>query len=84
MCALQGMVPSFVFKRSEATRLRGQKQDEGNVISGKDGRYLCGYCCRSRRVRLETILSLLVSLQKLLVRLPEGEALQCLTERAMN
>jgi histone demethylase JARID1 len=33
--------------------------------------------------RLETILSLLVSLQKLTVRLPEGEALQCLTERAM-
>ena len=32
---------------------------------------------------METILSLLVSLQKLPVRLPEGEALQCLTERAM-
>ena len=75
--------------------LRGAKQQgpgaknktngEGNTISGiKDGRYLCGYCCRSRRPRLETILSLLVSLQKLPVRLPEGEALQCLTERAMN
>ncbi|EFX69009.1 hypothetical protein DAPPUDRAFT_301194 [Daphnia pulex] len=75
--------------------LRGAKQQgpgaknktngEGNAISGiKDGRYLCGYCCRSRRPRLETILSLLVSLQKLPVRLPEGEALQCLTERAMN
>ena len=74
--------------------LRGAKQGpgaknktngEGNTISGiKDGRYLCGYCCRSRRPRLETILSLLVSLQKLPVRLPEGEALQCLTERAMN
>uniref|UniRef100_A0A0P5I956 [histone H3]-trimethyl-L-lysine(4) demethylase n=1 Tax=Daphnia magna TaxID=35525 RepID=A0A0P5I956_9CRUS len=75
--------------------LRGAKQQgpgaknkangEGNLISGmKDGRYLCGYCCRSRRPRLETILSLLVSLQKLPVRLPEGEALQCLTERAMN
>ena len=50
----------------------------------KEGRYLCGYCCRSRRPRLEIILSLLVSLQKLPVRLPEGEALQCLTERAMN
>ena len=48
------------------------------------GRFLCGYCCRSRRPRLETILSLLVSLQKLPVRLPEGEALQCLTERAMH
>uniref|UniRef100_H3BWG1 [histone H3]-trimethyl-L-lysine(4) demethylase n=1 Tax=Tetraodon nigroviridis TaxID=99883 RepID=H3BWG1_TETNG len=41
-------------------------------------------CQRSRRPRLETILSLLVSLQKLPVRLPEGEALQCLTERAMS
>lgn len=58
---------------------------DGNFASGiKEGRYLCVYCCRSRRPRLETILSLLVSLQKLPVRLPEGEALQCLTERAMN
>ena len=38
---------------------------------------------RSRRPRLETILSLLVALNKLTVRIPEGEALQCLTERAM-
>lgn len=33
---------------------------------------------------METILALLVALQKLPVRLPEGEALQCLTERAIN
>jgi len=46
-------------------------------------KFLCPDCLRSRRPRLETILSLLVSLQKLTVRLPEGEALQCLTERAM-
>uniref|UniRef100_A0A667ZM35 [histone H3]-trimethyl-L-lysine(4) demethylase n=1 Tax=Myripristis murdjan TaxID=586833 RepID=A0A667ZM35_9TELE len=46
--------------------------------------FLCPLCQRSRRPRLETILSLLVSLQKLPVRLPEGEALQCLTERAMG
>ena len=38
---------------------------------------------RSRRPRLETILALLVALQRLPVRLPEGEALQCLTERAI-
>lgn len=50
----------------------------------KDTRFLCPHCNRTRRPRLETILSLLVSLQKLSVRLPEGEALQCLTERAMN
>jgi len=49
----------------------------------KDLKFLCPSCMRSRRPRLETILSLLVSLQKLTVRLPEGEALQCLTERAM-
>ncbi|XP_030197527.1 lysine-specific demethylase 5A [Gadus morhua] len=47
-------------------------------------KFLCPLCQRSRRPRLETILSLLVSLQKLPVRLPEGEALQCLTERAMG
>ncbi|XP_067110883.1 lysine-specific demethylase 5A isoform X2 [Osmerus mordax] len=52
--------------------------------SSKDSRFLCPLCQRSRRPRLETILSLLVSLQKLPVRLPEGEALQCLTERAMG
>lgn len=46
-------------------------------------KFLCPLCLRSRRPRLETILSLLVSLQKLPVRLAEGEALQCLTERAM-
>ncbi|KAJ8245503.1 hypothetical protein GJAV_G00271420 [Gymnothorax javanicus] len=51
---------------------------------GKESKFLCPLCQRSRRPRLETILSLLVSLQKLPVRLPEGEALQCLTERAMG
>ncbi|XP_025835612.1 lysine-specific demethylase lid isoform X1 [Agrilus planipennis] len=50
----------------------------------KDCKFLCPNCYRTRRPRLETILSLLVSLQKLYVRVPEGEALQCLTERAMG
>ncbi|XP_069501351.1 lysine-specific demethylase 5C isoform X1 [Ambystoma mexicanum] len=49
-----------------------------------DSKFLCPLCMRSRRPRLETILSLLVALQKLPVRLPEGEALQCLTERAIT
>uniref|UniRef100_A0A7N8XI94 [histone H3]-trimethyl-L-lysine(4) demethylase n=1 Tax=Mastacembelus armatus TaxID=205130 RepID=A0A7N8XI94_9TELE len=49
-----------------------------------DSRFLCPQCQRSRRPRLETILALLVALQRLPVRLPEGEALQCLTERAIN
>uniref|UniRef100_A0AAR2JSN8 [histone H3]-trimethyl-L-lysine(4) demethylase n=1 Tax=Pygocentrus nattereri TaxID=42514 RepID=A0AAR2JSN8_PYGNA len=52
--------------------------------TGSQKKFLCPLCQRSRRPRLETILSLLVSLQKLPVRLPEGEALQCLTERAMS
>ncbi|KAL1020992.1 hypothetical protein UPYG_G00007360 [Umbra pygmaea] len=49
-----------------------------------DSHFLCSRCQRSRRPRLETILALLVALQRLPVRLPEGEALQCLTERAIN
>ncbi|XP_029843134.3 lysine-specific demethylase 5A isoform X4 [Ixodes scapularis] len=53
-------------------------------LGQRESKFLCPACLRSRRPRLETILSLLVSLQKLPVRLPEGEALQCLTERAMS
>lgn len=49
----------------------------------KGCKFLCPNCYRSRRPRLETILSLLLSLQKLCVRIPEGETLTCLTERAM-
>ncbi|MEQ2215866.1 hypothetical protein XENOCAPTIV_007034, partial [Xenoophorus captivus] len=49
-----------------------------------DTRFLCPQCQRSRRPRLATILALLVALQRLPVRLPEGEALQCLTERAIT
>lgn len=59
-------------------------QKKGSSWQSKDVKFLCTQCMRSRRPRLETILSLLVSLQKLPVRLPEGEALQCLTERAMS
>ena len=47
-------------------------------------KYMCPLCLRTRRPRLETILSLLVSLQKLPVRLPEGEALQFLMEKVMQ
>ncbi|XP_069619063.1 lysine-specific demethylase 5A isoform X3 [Ranitomeya imitator] len=59
-------------------------QKKGANWQSKEVKFLCTQCMRSRRPRLETILSLLVSLQKLPVRLPEGEALQCLTERAMS
>lgn len=47
-------------------------------------KWLCPSCVRSKRPRLETILPLLVSLQRLPIRLPEDEALRCLAERAMN
>ncbi|XP_076276910.1 lysine demethylase 5 isoform X1 [Lasioglossum baleicum] len=57
---------------------------KGKVPMSKELKFLCPCCLRSRRPRLETILALLVSLQKIPIRLPEGEALQCLTERAMN
>ncbi|XP_046747489.1 lysine-specific demethylase lid isoform X3 [Diprion similis] len=57
---------------------------KGKLPVSRDTKFLCPCCLRSRRPRLETILALLVSLQKIPVRLPEGEALQCLTERAMN
>ncbi|TNN71886.1 Lysine-specific demethylase 5A [Liparis tanakae] len=61
-----------------------KKAGVGWQSNSKDSKFLCPLCQRSRRPRLETILSLLVSLQKLPLRLPEGEALQCLTERAMS
>lgn len=54
-----------------------------NTNTPGSNRYLCSNCLRTKRPRLDTILSLLVSLQNLPVRLCEGEALQCLTERAM-
>ncbi|MEJ1279868.1 hypothetical protein NN561_010805 [Cricetulus griseus] len=63
---------------------KSSSQKKGSSWQAKDVKFLCPLCMRSRRPRLETILSLLVSLQKLPVRLPEGEALQCLTERAMS
>ena len=67
----------------------GDSADQGTNLQNqapqslRDIKFLCPKCLRSRRPRLETILSLLVALNKLTVRLPEGEALQCLTERAM-
>ncbi|KAK1131511.1 hypothetical protein K0M31_020516 [Melipona bicolor] len=57
---------------------------KGKFPMSREIKFLCPCCLRSRRPRLETILALLVSLQKIPIRLSEGEALQCLTERAMN
>ncbi len=50
---------------------------------GKWTRFLCSFCQRSRRPRLDAIVSLLISLQKVPVAFTEGVALQCLAERAL-
>ena len=67
----------------KSANMKNKSSQMAAIQAAKDLKFLCPLCLRSRRPRLETILSLLVSLQKLPVRLPEGEALQCLTERAM-
>lgn len=72
------------FHSTCVTLPKTSSQKKGSSWPAKEVKFLCPLCMRSRRPRLETILSLLVSLQKLPVRLPEGEALQCLTERAMS
>uniref|UniRef100_A0A1I8HTA7 PHD-type domain-containing protein n=1 Tax=Macrostomum lignano TaxID=282301 RepID=A0A1I8HTA7_9PLAT len=54
------------------------------VTLPKDLKYLCQACERGRRPRVETILSLLLALQRLPCPLLAGVALQCLTERAMS
>ncbi|XP_060536909.1 lysine-specific demethylase 5 [Cylas formicarius] len=67
-----------------STKFKGSFVSIAISIAFKDCKYLCPNCQRTKRPRLDIILSLLMSLQKLYVRVPEGEALQCLTERAMN
>lgn len=66
------------------TKYKGNLTSVSLHLGFKDCKYLCPNCLRTKRPRLDVILSLLMSLQKLYVRVPEGEALQCLTERAMN
>lgn len=66
------------------TKYKGNLTSVALHLGFKDCKYLCPNCYRTKRPRLDVILSLLMSLQKLYVRVPEGEALQCLTERAMN
>ena len=48
-----------------------------------DIKFLCPSCLRSRRPRIELILSLLMNYNKLSLRLPEGEALTYLADRAL-
>uniref|UniRef100_A0A5F8H4S3 Lysine-specific demethylase 5B n=1 Tax=Monodelphis domestica TaxID=13616 RepID=A0A5F8H4S3_MONDO len=46
--------------------------------------WLCPYCQRSEKPPLEKILPLLASLQRIRVRLPEGDALRYMIERTVN
>lgn len=46
--------------------------------------FLCQQCIRTRRPSFSDLLSLLLSLQKLTVWLPEGVAVQYLADRAMS
>ena len=63
-------------------KLLSKNQNSFEIM--RELKYMCPLCIRTRRPRLEMILSLLVSLQKLPVRLPEGEALQFLMEKVMQ
>ncbi|CRK97404.1 CLUMA_CG010794, isoform A [Clunio marinus] len=47
-------------------------------------KYLCPICMRTKRPKLDNILSLLVALQQIPLRVPEGEIVQCVAERAMH
>ncbi|CAG2055167.1 unnamed protein product, partial [Timema podura] len=51
------------------------------MLGEDSSKFLCPFCLRSRRPDIQTIVSLLKSLSKLQVKIPEGEALQCLAER---
>lgn len=46
--------------------------------------WLCPHCHRSQKPPLEKILPLLASLQRIRVRLPEGDALRYMIERTVN
>uniref|UniRef100_A0A8C0BD80 [histone H3]-trimethyl-L-lysine(4) demethylase n=1 Tax=Buteo japonicus TaxID=224669 RepID=A0A8C0BD80_9AVES len=54
-----------------------------NVLQGPRV-WLCPHCHRSEKPPLEKILPLLASLQRIRVRLPEGDALRYMIERTVN
>lgn len=62
----------------------GVDRQRVNVHELRSVHFFCPMCTRSRRPRLDSVLSLLVALQRGGVRVPEGVALQCLTERVMR
>lgn len=54
-----------------------------NILQGPRV-WLCPHCHRSEKPPLEKILPLLASLQRIRVRLPEGDALRYMIERTVN
>uniref|UniRef100_A0A3Q2Z889 [histone H3]-trimethyl-L-lysine(4) demethylase n=1 Tax=Hippocampus comes TaxID=109280 RepID=A0A3Q2Z889_HIPCM len=60
----------------------------GCVVASADLKYgqvwLCPFCQRSRKPPLDKVLPLLASLQRIRVRLPEGDALRFLIERTVQ
>lgn len=59
------------------------KAKSAQPTSLHDIKFLCPSCLRSRRPRIELVLSLLMGYEKISVKLPEGEALTYLTDRAL-
>ncbi|XP_059047112.1 lysine-specific demethylase 5 [Achroia grisella] len=70
-------------EREESPERDRDRNERVDVPFPAEPKFLCPDCVRTKRPRLDRILALLVWLQKLPVRLAEGEALQCVTERAM-
>ena len=69
--------------KSIAYKMQGRSSVAALTEAIKDLKYLCPMCKRSRRPRLENVLTLLAGLEEIPLRLIEGEAVQCLFERAM-
>jgi histone demethylase JARID1 len=70
-----------------STNVRKKQQTQQSPVSESlqpQQHFICILCSRGRRPRIETILSLLCSLQKLPIRILEGELLQCVAERAIT
>ncbi|XP_068624801.1 lysine-specific demethylase 5 [Battus philenor] len=74
---------SCVASAKEEREESPERAPEPPAHASGEQKFLCPDCMRTKRPRLHRILALLVWLQKLPVRLAEGEALQCVTERAM-
>jgi histone demethylase JARID1 len=70
-----------------STNVRKKQQTQQSSASESlqpQQHFICILCSRGRRPKIETILSLLCSLQKLPIRILEGELLQCVAERAIT